>query len=406
MWGLWNQGAVPQNKIIVTQENINDTLGGIIDSTKEYFLDGVLIYSGGSIEIPAGGINIKGYDFDISGIVCYDNNKTLFTSEVGGSGNVLFAGFKIVMDGTNSKVYDIIDVDGNHAIEVSNLNYDNCTSLGTVDNYRQGLETNTGRFGGSPSLELKGNWAGGYRTSTSIVRGMSDITTEPLFKAGAGFVMQSRFLTDMNIDLGDLQPFFDFSSANFPNPSSLELRDVILTRGGLSTPNDTNLTPNISSSNLSCSWKGNNGIPNTFVGGIATVSVEIQTNISGGLPSILLGTIVTSDMQHLDSPVNGQLRHLGNNPREFTVNFDFVLEGGQNDDYAIQLIKNDGSDAQIYQQIRVVNNLAGGRDVAYFTGLANVILNKNNYLYWKVQNLTDNSNCTLEIDSSWSVEER
>ena len=35
-----------------------------------------------------------------------------------------------------------------------------------------------------------------------------------------------------------------------------------------------------------------------------------------------------------------------------------------------------------------------------------VILNKNDYVFWEVTNLSDGSNCTLELDSSWSVEER
>ena len=395
--------------VIVKQSNINETLGGDIDSTKEYFLDGVIDFSGfGSIIVPAGGIFIRGYNFDISGIVCSDDNFTLFESAVGGSGDVLFGDFFIDVSGANSKVYNLTDVSGFNAIECNTVNYNNCSSLGDLYNYRQGLETGTGRFGGSPSLTLHGTWLGGFRITTSITRSMSDTTTAPLFCAGTAFVMQSRFLTDMNVDLGDLQPLLDFSSANFPNPSTLELRDVILTRAGLITPNDANITPNIAASNLSCSWKGNNGVNNTFVGAIATITTEVTTIISAiDTPSVLLGTVTTSDLQHFDSPSNGQLRHLGTNPREYTVNFDFVLEGNANRDYKIELVKdNGGATTLIYQQTRVVNNLQGGRDVTYYTGLANVILNKDEFVYWQVTNLSNNSNCTLELDSSWSVEER
>ena len=53
-----------------------------------------------------------------------------------------------------------------------------------------------------------------------------------------------------------------------------------------------------------------------------------------------------------------------------------------------------------------INDLQGGRDVAYFTGMANAMLNQNEYLFWQVTNITDNTNCTLELDSSFSVEER
>ena len=359
MWGLWNQGEIPTNRIIVNQGNIKDTLGGDIDSSKIYFLDGLINCDGVSIIVPEGGIYISGLNFDLSGLICKDDNATLFISDVGGSGDVLFSNFKIEMSGLSSKVYDLTDYNGNNAIEVSMINYDNCSSLGSINGYRQGLEFDTGRFGGSPSLTLEGNWTGGFRVSTSIVRGMSDTTTEPLFKKGSAFVMNSRFLTDINCDLGDLQPLFDFNDTNFPNPSTLEVRDAIITRGGIASPNDTNISPNILASNLSCSWKGNNGISNTFVGGIATITTEVETGVTGGLPFILLGTVTNSDLQHFDSPSNGQMRHLGTNPREYTVNFDFVLDGGQNQTYKIELIKNDGSNTIVYQQTRVINNLQG-----------------------------------------------
>ena len=381
---------------------------GVIDSTKEYFIDGHIDMGSTQIIVPITGITLRGYSFDLSGLTSTEDNYTMFISETAiiGSGNILGFDYFVTTSGTNSKVYELYDATGFNAVEFSRINYIDCTALGDLHNYRQGLEFGTGRFGGSPSLVLHGTWLGGFRVTTSITRSMSDLTTAPLFCSGTAFVMTSRFLTDMNVDLGALQPLTDFNDTNFPNPSTLELRDMIVTRNGLTVPEDLNLTPNILASNLSSSWKANNGLPNTFVGGIATITTEITTVLSFNTPTPLLGTVTTSDLQHFDSPSNGQLRHLGSNPREFTVNFDFVLEGGSNDDYKIELVKNDGSDTVIYQQTRVINNLSGGRDVAYFTGLANAILGVNEYVYWQVTNLDDGSNCTLELDSSWSVEER
>ena len=151
MWGIWNQGQVPVKRVIVNQSNVATTLGGTIDSTKEYFLDGIIDFAGLSgVVVPATGIFITGYNFDISGIICADDNFTLFTSAVGGSGDVLFNNFKIEVSGTNSKVYDLTDATGNNAIECNMVNYDNCTSLGDLYNYRQGLESGSGRFGHSP----------------------------------------------------------------------------------------------------------------------------------------------------------------------------------------------------------------------------------------------------------------
>ena len=396
------------NQVIVNQGNVATTLGGVIDSTKEYFIDGIIDMGTTQITVPVNGLFIRGYNFDISGLVSSEDNYTMFVSEsiVIGSGDVLFTDFFIDVSGTSSKVYDLYDSDGFHAIEMNKVNYNNCTSLGDLYDYRQGLENGTGRFGGSPSLTLNGLWSGGFRITTSIVRGLSASMTAPLFKAGLLFQMNSRFLTDINCDLPASAQFLDFSDINFPNSSTLKLRDVLLTRDGVINANDTNYTPNISASNLSCSWRGNNGIPNTFVGAIATITTEVETGLTGSLPFVLLGTVTTSDLQHFDSPKNGQLRHLGNNPREYTVNFDFVLDGGQNDEYKIDLVKNDGSSTIAFSQTRVINNLQGGRDVAYFTGLANVILNKNDYVFWQVTNITDNTSCTLESSSSWSVEKR
>ena len=83
------------------------------------------------------------------------------------------------------------------------------------------------------------------------------------------------------------------------------------------------------------------------------------------------------------------------------------MEGGANDDYKLHLYKFDGtSSASIYTMTRVINNNQGGRDVAYFTGQTFVTLEQNQYVYWRVENLTDSSNCTLELDSVWSVKER
>jgi len=398
------------SRIVVNQSNFATTLGGVIDSTKEYFIDGKIDTGSTSIIVPPTGLSLRGYNFEVSGLFSTEDNYTMFVSEseIIGSGNFIGQDYNISVTGSSSKVYDLYDATGFNAFEFSRINYTDCTSLGDIYDYRQGLETGTGRFGGSPSLTLHGNWLGGFRISTSIVRSMSDTTTEPLFKAGTGFVMNSRFLTDMNVDLGTLQPFLDFAPVNFPNPSSLELVGVLMTRDGLVDPQDTNLTPNIDATSLSCSWVGNNGIQNTFVGGKAVITTEVETIISGsGVSTPLLGTQSTIDLQHFDSPVNGQLRFLGTKPIEYTVSWDFVLEGHQNGEYRVDLCKvRQGVKTVVHSQIRVINNLQGGRDVAYFTGSHHEILFQSDYTFFEGTNLTGGQNCTIELDSSWLIDAR
>ena len=199
------------------------------------------------ITVPVNGINVRGYSFDLSGLTSSENNYTMFISEsiAIGSGNFLGFDYYVSVTGTSSKVYELYDATGFNAFEFQRVNYIDCTSLGDIYEYRQGLENGTGRFGGSPSLTLHGIWLGGYRITTSIVRNMDNATTEPLFKEGTLFQMNSRFLTDINCDLGTLQPLLDFQALNFPNSSTLQLKGCEITRGGVYTASDANITPNI-----------------------------------------------------------------------------------------------------------------------------------------------------------------
>lgn len=395
-----------ENRVIVTSAADLEN----IDSTKEYFLDGIIDMGTTSLVVPTTGITIRGHSFDLSGLISSEPNHVLIKSEsaVIGSGNILGADFYMSVTGANSKVYDLYDATGFNAFEFARINYIDCESLGDIHDYRQGLEEGTGRFGGKPSLTLHGTWVGGYRITTTIVRSLSASMTEPLFKAGTAFVMNSRFLTDINCDLPTSAAFCDFAPANFSNPSTVQVRGAIFSRNFSFDATDTNIFSNLDATDLESDWDGNIGIPNTFVGGESVVTAEVTTTISGANTiADLDGTYTASNLQHFDAPANGQLRHVGINPREYTVTFDFVMEGGANDDYKLHLYKFDGtSSSSIYTMTRVINNNQGGRDVAYFTGQTFVTLEQNQYVFWRVENLNDASNCTLELDSVWSVKER
>jgi len=74
---------------------------------------------------------------------------------------------------------------------------------------------------------------------------------------------------------------------------------------------------------------------------------------------------------------------------------------------AVELVKVSGATPTIeYTQKRVINNLQGARDIAYFNGTFNVRMLQNDFLIWQVINITDSSNVTVELDSQWLVEER
>lgn len=402
------------NIIICNQSNKDTTLGGTIDSTKQYFLDGVIDMGTTQITVPTTGITLRGYSFDLSGLTSSENNYTMFVSEsiAIGSGNVLGFDYYVSVTGTSSKVYELYDATGFNAFEFQRINYINCTSLGDIYEYRQGLETGTGRFGGSPSLTLHGIWLGGYRITTSIVRNMDNTTTEPLFKEGTLFEMRSRFLTDINCDLGTLQPLLDFQALNFPNSSTLQLKGCEITRGGVYAANDTNITPNINKKEEPCYWKGNNGLPNTFVGGTTQItSEELTTVVASSTYYTLEGVFTGNGLEHFSASADGKLTHLGINPREFEITASLTLESTQDNDLSVRFVKWDDSlssftNLDYTEQTRQVNNLVGGRDVAVFTIINGVVMDQNDYLFLEVKNNSGNNNITAESSSFFRIQER
>ena len=406
-----NESIELDNRIIVTQANKDATIGGIIDSSKQYFLDGIIDLGATQITVPTTGITIAGLSFDISGLISSEDNYAMFVSETPaiGSGNVLGADFFISVTGGGSKVYELYDATGFNAFEFARINYIDCSSLGDIYDYRQGLEEGTGRFGGSPSLTLHGLWVGGYRITTSIVRSLAGTMTAPLFKEGLIFQMNSRFLTDINCDLPTLAPFSDFKPVNFPNPSTVQLKGAIFTRDGGFNPNDTNIFSDLEASDLACDWDNNIGIKNTFIGGALNNDATVETVIvTQGEAVDLNGTFSTKDLQHFDSPANGRLRHIGTNPTDFLVTWDLLIDGKDNDNYELFLIKIDSLANVTVEvaQVRTVNNFQGGRDVGIWTGSAPITLNQNDLVFWQIANLLDDDNCTLEVDSTWTITER
>jgi hypothetical protein len=394
---------------IIYVREAND-LAPPLRSDKVYVIDGIVDMGSQSVEVPQTGLSLRGTSFDISGLISSEDNYTMFTTPLGGSGNVLGFDYFVTTNGTGSKVYDIKSATGNEAFEFSRVNYINCTSLGVIDNYRQGLEQGTGRFGGEPELTLAGSWIGGYRITTSITAGIPDGSTISLFKAGAGFSMNNRFLTDMNVDLGSTASFMDFSGSNFTNPSILQIRGAIISRNGVFDADDPTIMPNITASNLVSSWRENLGLPNTHVGGTSAISTESTTTISSsGVFVDLEGATTASELEHFDQPSDGQIRHLGVDPRDYLFTCDYIVEGPQNNQLTLKLVKWDDSTStfiDVVQQTRQVNALSGPRDVAIFNINTPVKLDQGDYVKLQIANNSGTGNVTAELASFYVVSER
>lgn len=365
-----------------------------------YFIDGKIDLGDRSLEVPATGLYLSGHNFDVSGLFSTVDNHTVFTSPIGGSGNLVCGDFYISISGANSKVYDLVGATGDEAFEFSAINYADCTSRGEINNYRQGLETGIGLFGGKPELTMSGAW-NGYRIDTSIVRGLDDISA--LFKAGAGFTLSGRFITDINCDLPTNGALLDFTEANIVNDESLVIQGAFITRNGAVNPEDTGITPNINESSVKSSWKGNTGLPNTtkYIKGVC--SAEIETVISAiDTYYPLLGTVSVERQTHFDSPANGQFRLL-TGTGDYLITGDLTIDGTANDTIDIRITRSNDDGVTFPTVInhtkRVVNNLSGGRDVAFFPINFIAKLNKNDRIRIEVENKTSTGNVAMEIDS-------
>jgi hypothetical protein len=396
-----------QNRIIVTQDNVSTTLGGTIDSTKQYFIDGTIDMTGVTITVPSAGIFIKGYNLDLSELICSDNLYSMFIGVT--AGNVFIQDLSLQVNGTTSQVFNLTNSSGISTIELVRVNFNNCTAIGELNGYRQGLETKTGRFGGTPEMTFSGTWVGGYNIDTSIVRNLTD-GAYTLFKSGTSFSMNSRFRTNQNIDLPASASFLDFSSSNFVNPSTLQINNALISRNGVFNSTDANITPNITQADLKSAWSNNVGLQNTFEGGRLFVSSENVTNIPSGSTYVLLDAVwSTSNLEHFDSPNSGQLRHLGNSPREYKCTVNFSIESTANNDIGIRLRKFDASTSTFIdfsERRREVNSFTNSRDVAFFNFTFNVNLDQNDYVFFQVRNNSGNDNLTLELDSDFTLEER
>ena len=185
---------------------------------------------------------------------------------------------------------------------------------------------------------------------------------------------------------------------------------MIVTRSGVSNAEDALYTPNISMSSLSSNWRDNVGLPNTFVGGRLSLSSEAATTISlSNTYYDIAGTFTSSDLEHFDVPSSGQLRHLGNNPREYNLIADLVFNGTANDLLRVKVVKWDNSASgfvDITTQLRRVNSTAGSADSAFFTIFIPLVLDINDYVKLRISNTSGARNATLNLDSFFTLQER
>ena len=405
---MYREGSPVRSEADIGVQYVSEAadLSGDLDGSVIYFITTSIDMGDQSITVPAGGLNIRGHTFDISKLTTYEDSHTLFVSPSGGSGNLLMTGLAIEVTGTSSQVYDLTAATGSEAVEIADLNYNDCTSLGELTDFRQGLETNTGRFGGTPELTFSGAWDG-FRATTAIVRNIDNISA--LFKTGAGLSFSGRFITDINCDLPANGALIDFSPSEFDSNEGLVLNKCFVTRDGDIDSSDTTIYPNIDNTSVKSNWDDNIGVPNTKKYSKGVCTAEVTTTVSATSTFYpLAGAITIETSSHFDEPSNGQYRLLTGNGA-YTMSGDLTLDSNANDQIVVRVTKStDGGStfpSEINRVLRTINNLSGPRDVAFVPLNFIATLKAGDRIRIEVSNETGTNNITQELDSYFIVTE-
>lgn len=270
----------------ITVRSKRDLVNKLLDSNMNYIIDGVIndLLPTDRIIVPVGGLSLSGYGFDVSAIKALQANSIIFSSPVGGSGNLFLSNISLEASGGNSKVFQVTNAGaptgGADAIELNVVNFDNCDSLGELINFRQGLWNNVGVFGVKDGLTLSGTWSGGFRSDLTIVRNFGiAATVSTLFKKGTDLLLKSRFWTDINADFKAAGSLSNFDAVNFATSNLYQIKGAQITRGGV-IDDTQNYTGTITAFDNVSDWQGNNGIPNSNLHpyGITTDKMGVFAN--------------------------------------------------------------------------------------------------------------------------------
>jgi len=279
---------VPDNWVIVKSAS---DLSGTLSSDVLYLVDGVVDMGATQIKVPSGGIAIHGLDFGVSGLTTSEASHTLFIDpDTGYAGTVLLRNLFVTVSGSGSQVFDLDNEENGGAVECTDFNFVSCTSIGTLNNYRQGLWSDFALVACTDGLEVDGTWAGGFAILTSIVVSAGTAFTGTILKAGASLVVNGSIRSDINaLQIDSTGGISDFAPSNVTNDA--EFRMIGVRCNPAATP-----FPNMPASDPKARFSSCVGFRNTYVGAQWSITSEATTVISAAnTPVKVAGTTTYAD---------------------------------------------------------------------------------------------------------------
>lgn len=252
-------------QVLRTNHAVDFQIGGaqLNSPSMEGFASNFFAYNRGrtlaeSVATYNGGLGLSYAGETKTGLVAYYplNDNT------GGSGNLVIHNLSFTVTGTGSKVFDVKDVDGSHALEMITVNFEGCKSIGRINGYRQGTGITVGFYDCADGLIFAGAWSGFKLTNTN---GFSFGTGAVMFKKEDGLTFSNRFYLELNVDIANGM-IANFEPANFLSNKLLQVVNTLAKIGGIIDPNNTTaLFPNITTDDSKVLFVNNLGLKNSAV---------------------------------------------------------------------------------------------------------------------------------------------
>lgn len=397
----WVVKLLSSTVVVVTQAKVDAGIFEATDPEKLYLVDEIIDMKNHTVIVPSSGLRIKGHGYNLSKLTTTTPGATIFTSATGGSGDLFVSALTFDAQGAGTTVFALEDVTGFHAVELDQVNFDNCTSLGYIDGYRQGLELNTGRFGGTPSLEFRGTWAGGYSIRVSIAVGLTN-ASYALFSSAVGHTFATRFGGDPNITLPSNVVFYQGTESNFVSDAGLQLKDARFAGEGtvLSGISNTSRKADISSTS---------GVLNinTYVGGFWTCTGETATTFVGsGVDTKVSGTTTYENLSWFSNGGgNNSLTVATTIPLQVEATFSGNFSSGNNKVIRLKVRRYNAASTSYTDLASTSFTTNGsGRFESVTLLTRRFSLSENDRVELWAANTSDTSSLTMSLNSNFRVE--
>lgn len=391
-----------KNKIMV--QEASDIAWVTLDSTKLYIIDWIIDIWSLSILVPEWWLQIWWLWFNISKITSSEDNHTMFIVDSNWtySWDLLVSDCAISCTWTNSEVFNLENNENSWAIEFNIVNFESCTSLWSISNYRQMLMNWCGFIFCNNWLELIWLRTGARITTSIIIWGFANAT---VFKAGLWLVFSWTVYSDINAtSLPSTSVLFDFSDSNFTIDRWFQLQWVRVN-------NSADYVPNIIGSNVKTYFKNNTNIKNTFVWSRYTITASSVTTITAvNTPTKVAWTTTYIDEQHfLSTWINNRLKYISTQNTEFKCLANISISWWNNNQVEVWFRRYNSSDVLQEESPKfryTLNGWLSWTRAEWATTLWFFRWEEWDYYELWIQNITDNGNITVELWWLVSIEER